>query len=79
MIQVVYASRSAVPQGAKLTVLSAIQAASYRRNAERSITGFLINDGEFFYQALEGPGSCVTALLDRIREDPRHSDMRILD
>ena len=78
MIQVVYASRSAVPQGDQLTMLGAIQAVSYRRNAERSITGFLINDGQLFYQALEGPSSGVAALLDRIREDPRHSDMRVL-
>ncbi|MDQ2093208.1 BLUF domain-containing protein [Rhodalgimonas zhirmunskyi] len=48
-------------------------------NACNSITGFLCRDANFFVQILEGPTHTITALLEKIRTDPRHEDLELLE
>jgi class 3 adenylate cyclase len=56
-----------------------IQQASKRNNPNARITGFLIRLGEFFFQALEGPAASVDRIFyERIRQDPRHTDICVL-
>jgi hypothetical protein len=78
MIQLVYASRSEVPQGKALLELRSILAASQARNSQQKVTGYLIADGRSFFQVLEGEPVDVRATFERIRSDPRHSSVHIL-
>ncbi|TPW78534.1 BLUF domain-containing protein [Schumannella sp. 10F1B-5-1] len=58
--------------------LTALLEQSRAANRDRAITGMLLYDRGRFIQILEGPMDAVRDLLDRIREDPRHSGMRVL-
>lgn len=78
LFQLVYVSNSVIPAGQCGTELASILAASQPRNARRSITGYLVNDGRVFMQILEGSESAVRSLAEHIRTDPRHCDMRII-
>ncbi|ANK12329.1 BLUF domain-containing protein [Erythrobacter neustonensis] len=59
--------------------VDAILAASARNNPERGITGLLLFNGRNFLQLLEGEEREVTALMDTITADPRHSGVSVLD
>jgi hypothetical protein len=48
------------------------------RNAEHDITGLLVFDGLGFCQHLEGPRHAVEPLMQRIAQDPRHVDVRVV-
>lgn len=47
-------------------------------NSKNNITGLLTFDGVHFTQVLEGPASVVNALMEKISQDPRHEQVRIL-
>ena len=49
-----------------------------KRNAELSVTGALISTRFNFAQLLEGPTAAVDALMDSIRRDPRHREVRVI-
>ena len=78
MIQLVYASKSEVPQGKALLELRSILTASQARNSQQKVTGYLIADGRSFFQVLEGEPVDVRATFERIRSDPRHSSVQML-
>lgn len=59
--------------------VEAILATSARNNPERGITGLLLFNGRNFLQLLEGGGSEVAGLMERITQDPRHSGVSVLD
>lgn len=59
--------------------VEAILAASARNNPARGITGLLLFNGRNFLQLLEGEEREVTALMDTITADPRHSGVSVLD
>ena len=63
---------------APLSVVGDISAKARRANAERDITGLLIFDGMRFCQQFEGGQKQVLALLERIRQDPRHFNLQVL-
>lgn len=42
------------------------------------VTGVLVFTGEAFIQILEGPDEAVTALLESISRDHRHSDVEVM-
>lgn len=52
---------------------------SARRNPSRDITGFLIFDGQEFLQVVEGPEKELDSLLDALRRDERHGNIRVID
>lgn len=56
----------------------AIIAGSQQRNAQRGITGFLLDYGDAFLQLIEGAPLAVAALMDLIEADPRHEDVEVL-
>lgn len=58
--------------------LSAILDVSGRNNGRDSITGYLVSDGAWFLQILEGDHEKVMEALVRIRFDARHSDVAIV-
>lgn len=49
-----------------------ILATAHRFNAAHGITGMLVLGGGVFFQWLEGPREHITALMERLRADPRH-------
>jgi hypothetical protein len=51
---------------------------SRENNARNDLTGMLLYRGGRFVQVLEGPESVVRALIETIRHDPRHTNMRTL-
>ncbi len=53
--------------------LQTILATSRRNNAVRDITGVLLYGDGCFLQVLEGPSMALSAVFDRIANDPRHT------
>jgi hypothetical protein len=49
------------------------------RNKAAGVTGMLVFHEGSFLQALEGDEQAVTEIFDRIKNDPRHRDVEILN
>lgn len=58
--------------------LSDILDTSQRNNARDGLSGFLHVEAPNIVQFIEGPFTKLHATLDRIRHDPRHTDMKVL-
>lgn len=76
LYEVLYVSTLAPDE--PLSVVSAIAAAARAKNQRLGLTGLLVFDGMRFCQQLEGDQKEVMALLERIREDRRHTAVEIL-
>jgi hypothetical protein len=48
-------------------------------NAIDGITGLLVFNGTHFLQIIEGEGSAIDDLVERLRRDPRHNGFEIRD
>ena len=78
--QLIYYSRNrSAPKSGQpmLAVLRSILSASRRNNERDGITGFLICDGPWFIQILEGEPEPVARAYERIRGDTRHGDVSL--
>lgn len=74
--RLIYVSRSLI--GADSAALEAIISASVQCNAQVGVTGVLwFADGKFA-QVLEGEHNEIERAMDRIRSDPRHTEIVIL-
>ena len=62
------------------TALQALKSQSQKSNLEHAITGLLAYDHKTrrFFQVLEGPENNVRRLMNRIINDKRHEDIKIL-
>ena len=69
---------STIAPGAALGIVADIAGQARTFNAEHDITGLLIFDGMRFCQQLEGNHKEVSALIERIRVDPRHINVEIV-
>ncbi|MCW5259244.1 BLUF domain-containing protein [Verminephrobacter eiseniae] len=67
---------STLADGYDATCVGAIIKTARAFNASNGITGVLLFDGERFCQYIEGNPVAVNALVDRIRQDPRHKVSR---
>jgi hypothetical protein len=78
--QLTYLSRNSLTgDAASLSgQLGDILAVSRRNNQRDGITGYLVSDGTWFLQILEGDHEKVMAALVRIRFDARHSDVAVI-
>jgi hypothetical protein len=78
--QLTYLSRNALTgDAASLSnQVGDILAVSRRNNQRDGITGYLVSEGTWFLQILEGDHEKVMAALVRIRFDPRHSDVAVI-
>lgn len=47
-------------------------------NERDDITGLLISNFEYFFQVIEGPEKNISALYEKIKLDPRHTDMHLI-
>ena len=74
--EVLYVSTMA--PDAPVSIVADIAPKARRANQARDITGLLIFDGMRFCQQLEGRPKEVLALMNRICDDPRHTNIEIL-
>jgi hypothetical protein len=75
--KLVYRSRAVHPLSSlelyKLTL------AAQARNRAEAITGLVLYDEDSFFQWLEGPADGLERIMQSIRNDPRHTDIEVLD
>ena len=74
--EILYVSKLAAD--APISVVADIAVKSRSANLNHDITGLLVFDGMRFCQQIEGSQTEVAALMERIRCDPRHTDIEIL-
>ncbi len=65
--------------GSVVRELSRILSASNRNNKPLGLTGALVFDDLWFLQTIEGERSKVWATFERIKGDPRHADITLVD
>ena len=68
---------STMAPDAPLSVVGDIAAHARIANAARDITGVLVFDGVRFCQQIEGKQKDVLALMERIYQDTRHSNVEV--
>jgi hypothetical protein len=78
MLSLLYISISEVPRDDVEDVLQEIIDVAVRRNLSSGVTGALAHIGRYFAQVLEGSAEAVQAVLDDIRSDSRHRDLRVV-
>ena len=66
-----YHSVMAEPQEA--SCVAAIVKEARQFNASQGLSGLLVFDGMRFVQYLEGPADALQALIERLPQDPRHT------
>ena len=76
LVRLMYASRA--NEAVRQDTLQAILKKSTSNNPGVGITGVLCFSGEIFLQVLEGGRMQVSALYNRIAQDPRHRDVVLL-
>ena len=78
MLSLLYLSHNGIADGMANQEVHAISHKSVISNKRKDITGVLIFTGTHFCQFLEGPDDAVSSLTDKIRLDPRHSDIWVV-
>lgn len=73
--QLIYASH---PVGYSAEIRADILDVSRRNNVRADITGALICRQDVYMQLLEGPDTAVDALLERLLDDERHENLKVL-
>ncbi len=73
-----YISRCRIPPWELAAELQNIQKTSIDNNRAAGLTGKLIYRHGHFVQRLEGPKSTLDETMDRIRDDHRHDNIKIL-
>lgn len=76
MLQLTYISTAA--SGMSEAMVAEILRASRMNNAAADVTGLLLYDGYRFLQALEGPPAAVNTVYTRVKADPRHRALVML-
>ena len=74
----IYVSDAVGGAASSLLVLAEILGASDRNNRRDGLTGVLMRHDGRFMQAIEGRRVDVDRLMDRLRLDPRHENLRLL-
>ena len=76
MIRVTYLSRASAPLSAD-DLLQLLQQC-HQNNTAKGLTGMLLFGNDTFLQSIEGDKSVVEPLIERIAQDPRHQNVKIL-
>lgn len=75
MKQMIYRSR---PFGFDNSTLDGILMHARRNNILNDITGALICRRDMYIQLVEGPDEAIDALFDRLQDDDRHVNVRLI-
>jgi Sensors of blue-light using FAD len=78
ILQLIYASQVAIHPAERSREIAAILQTARHANAINQLTGCLAYTDAWFLQLLEGDKVLVDQTYERIRRDPRHSDIRLL-
>ena len=78
MLSLLYLSHNGIADEMANQEVHAINHKSIISNKHKDITGALLFTGTHFCQFLEGPEGAVSSLADKIRRDPRHSDVWVV-
>ena len=73
---IVYSSRAVTPFSD--TELQKLMQTAQARNHAEGVTGIVLYDNSRFFQWIEGPTHGVKRIMDSIRNDQRHTDLRVL-
>jgi len=65
--------------GIRADEVESILSSAQINNPLEGITGLLIFNGDSFMQILEGGEAAIDGLVERLRNDPRHSNIAIRD
>ena len=76
MIQITYISHATAPMSAEQLITLLQQC--LKNNVSNSVTGMLLYGNETFLQALEGDEKAVDDLVEKIKKDPRHTNIQFL-
>jgi len=76
LIHIIYVSTAKIVISEK--VLHALIQKSRINNALRDVTGLLLSSEGEFFQVLEGEQSVVERLFEKIKLDPRHSNVILI-
>lgn len=75
---ILYASASNLEMPRQEGEIDELVASARSRNADLEVTGALLFTETRFAQVLEGPYEAVDVILQSIRRDTRHRDMRVI-
>ncbi|WP_377811866.1 BLUF domain-containing protein (plasmid) [Azospirillum sp. A29] len=75
---IIYAFRSELKSIMSYTDMQDICLSSARNNRKWNVTGYMVECGGVFLQALEGPEDAVTSIFRRVVNDPRHHHVDLL-
>ena len=64
---------SVLAQSQDASCVGTIVKAARQFNASQGLSGLLVFDGMRFFQYLEGPADALQALIERLQQDPRHT------
>jgi hypothetical protein len=78
MRQLIYRSTTTNPSGRAADAIPGIVRQSVARNGLEGITGLLYSEDDSFLQVIEGPDDSIADLIDRLEQDERHRNLRIL-
>ena len=76
MIQITYISHATEPMPAEQLI--ALLQQCLKNNVNNGVTGLLLYGNETFLQALEGDEKAVDDLVEKIKKDPRHTNIQFL-
>ena len=79
VFRLTYRSHDVIAPSARHSELGRLFNASRAYNPAHDVTGALLLHGDVFVQTLEGEQDTVLALMDRIRADPRHDRLEVID
>jgi hypothetical protein len=77
--RLMYRSRNRIPEPDRKVELGELFLRARRNNKRSGVTGALLLTGDWFVQVLEGEERAVRAVYDRIRTDPRHDEVTLLE
>ncbi|WP_409333064.1 BLUF domain-containing protein [Trujillonella humicola] len=77
--RLLYRSHSRLDPAEREAAIADVFRVARSNNARAGITGALLLTDHWFAQVLEGPAADVQALYERIRRDPRHEDVTLID
>jgi hypothetical protein len=78
MRQLIYSSVSTAISGRAADDIPGIVRQAVARNGLEGVTGLLYCENDQFLQAVEGPEDSIADLLERLENDSRHRDLRVL-
>src|SRR5271166_6738598 len=76
MMEITYISHATEPMSAEQLI--ALLQQCLKNNVSNGVTGMLLYGNETFLQALEGDEKAVDDLVEKIRKDPRHTNIQFL-